>query len=404
MLLYESNPAYFEQCDYGIPESKNDIPDILGEALWCLDLFKRTQGVYEEGGVSWWIESIEHPRQGEASWTNSLPTAIVPPTPEAGLNYAGTAAHMALILEDYDREKASEYEKSALAAMAWLERNSDAPFVFVSESDRLSFESYAYINLYRLTRDETWHQRFKENLNAIFPTGMGGGVALEWISPDIDGFDSLGKIDPMAVYSLMDASQVDVDLQAGCQSAIVALADELLDGAEGVTYGTFRLKGRPVSHLVTMNYKVLPIVVSHRMTGDPKYVDALVAAVQYTMGLNPMNRSYISGLGERSFVPYHHDWHTDNLPIPAGIPNFGPILQTREAWGWSSQAVLEKLAHGGLYPATLYEWPTSEKCFNQMWYPPVNEFMVQSPMGELLLLSGYLAAYSVESDQAKASD
>jgi endoglucanase len=165
-----------------------------------------------------------------------------------------------------------------------------------------------------------------------------------------------------------------------------------LKGAEN-TYGVFRLKGHPVSHLVTMSSKILPVAMAHEITKEPRYRDALAMAVQYTMGLNPMNRSYISGLGERSFVPYHHDWHTDNLPIPAGLPNFGPMLQYEDSWGWSSQAVLESLARGGLYPATLLDWPMSEKCFNQMWYPPVNEFMVQSPMGELLMLTGYLASH-----------
>jgi hypothetical protein len=109
------------------------------------------------------------------------------------------------------------------------------------------------------------------------------------------------------------------------------------------------------------------------------------------MGANPMNRSYVSGLGERSFMPYQHDWESDNLHIPAGLPNFGPARQTETRWGWTGEWAIHAMENAGLYPNDLLSWPFVEKCFNNCWIAPVNEFTVRSPMGELLLLSGYLA-------------
>jgi hypothetical protein len=123
--------------------------------------------------------------------------------------------------------------------------------------------------------------------------------------------------------------------------------------------------------------------MAHKLTGDEKYRNALVKTIQFTMGLNPLNRSYMSGLGVRSFIPYHHDWHADMLPVPAGIPHFGPSGR------WSDERYETEL---GLYPSKLADWPLSEKCFNQMWVATLNEFTPQSPMGELLLLFGYLAS------------
>jgi hypothetical protein len=40
------------------------------------------------------------------------------------------------------------------------------------------------------------------------------------------------------------------------------------------------------------------------------------------------------------------------------------------------------------------DWPFAEKAFNNVWITPVNEFTVRHPMGEILMLSGYLAAYA----------
>lgn len=372
MYLYELNPEYFEQTNYNIPESKNNIPDIIDEGLYGLNIFRRTQGIYEEGGVSWWIESIEHPRHGETSWLNSLPTALVPPTPEACIDYSGVAAQMAIILKKYDENLAAEYRESAVKAMDWVTNHLDMPFVFMREQQRKAVESYAFINLFRLTDDEIWHKRFLENMNEMFPDG-------------IDGNLSSRELDAVTVYSIMEPNKVDQDLQEQCRTALITMANDLLAGAEEGTYKILRSKNQPLTRLATLSSKVLPVVMAHSITGDDEYKNALTNTIQYTMGLNPMNRSYISGLGPRSFMPYHHDWHADMLYIPTGLPNFGP------SGVWYDSRFETDM---GLYPAKLNDWPLTERCFNQMWVAPLNEFTPQSPMGELLLLTGYLASSS----------
>jgi len=372
MYLYELNPSYFEQVNFNIPESSNNIPDIIDEAMYGLDIFKRTQGIYEEGGVSWWIESIEHPRHGETSWLNSLPTALVPPTPEACIAYAGTAAQMAIILGKYNESLAAEYRESAIKAMDWVKNHPDAPFVFMRDQERKPVECYAYINLYRLTGNDMWHKSFQENMKELFPEGMDGKLTSR-------------LLDAVTVYSLIDPGQADQALQDSCRKALITMGDQLLEGAAEETNGILRTKNQTLNRLVTLSSKDLPVIMAHKLTGDVKYKNALAKTLQYTMGLNPINRTYISGLGVRSFIPYHHDWHADMLPMPAGIPNFGPSL------GFSSPAFENDM---GLYPSKLTEWPLSESCFNQMWVATLNEFTPQSPMGELLMLTGYLASIS----------
>jgi endoglucanase len=392
MYLYELNPTYFEQIDLNIPESTNNIPDILDEALWCIDLFKRTQGVYEKDAVSWHIESIEHPREGEPSWLNSLPTALLPPCPEANLTYAATAAHMAILLEKYDKKLSLEYKESAISAMNWVLNNPNAPGYgpLNPEVERL----VAYINLYRLTGDKIWHTRFQNSLSTIFPNGIVEDLSYIYEA----GYFTESKIDAIVIYALMNSSEVDEKLQAECRTSIITLADKMLDGAAGNVYDILKFKNQPLTRLVPMRSKILPIVIAHKLTGNNKYINALTRAIQYTMGLNPMNRSYISGLGKRFFVPYQHDWHAANLPIPSGIPNFGPAPLPNSwdliAHPWTKGRLYQLENELGLYPNKLENWPFYEACFDQLWMTPINEFMVETPMGELLLLTGYLASYS----------
>ena len=68
--LAEQFPSYFKSLSLGIPESDNPLPDVVDEALFNLDFYRRTQT--PEGGIRGGIESDEHPNFGETSWQESL--------------------------------------------------------------------------------------------------------------------------------------------------------------------------------------------------------------------------------------------------------------------------------------------------------------------------------------------
>jgi endoglucanase len=354
MYLYEINPGYFESLHLNIPESSNNIPDILDEGAWCLDLYRRTQGVYDEGGISWWVESIEHPKHGESSWLNSLPTALIPPTPRAGLHYA-TAAQMSLTVRKYDPELSREYLESALAAVKWVDKNSDAPDPYGS-NPRPVIEALAYVSLYRATGNEKWHQRFIKKTKEVFPDGIVESASIRY-----------GEL--YATYLLIKNHKPDTEITEACEKVLITLADRLLEGANQNTFDIPKMPDEELGRMVTLGRKILPIVMAHWITKDKRYTDALCKTMQYTMGANPMNRTYISGLGERTFMPYHHDWEIDNLHIPSGIPNFGPTIQTETRWGWRDISSIQRIEDTGLYPNKLMDWPFVEKCFNNLWVP-----------------------------------
>jgi len=71
----------------------------------------------------------------------------------------------------------------------------------------------------------------------------------------------------------------------------------------------------------------------------------MVRAIQYAMGANPMNLNYISGLGERAFLPYQLDWFVSNSHILSGIPNFGHMTYTETRW--AGQANGPSMGTGG---------------------------------------------------------
>ena len=377
MFLHEVNPEFFENLNLGIPESYNQIPDILDEAMWCLDLYRRTQGVYEEGAVSWWVEGIEHPRRGESSWLNSLATAVVPPTPTACFNYVASASQMAVSVKEYDPELSAAYLKSALAAIRWAEENRDAPDPFRS-NPRNFIEALAYLNLYKSTGDQKWHSNFKEALNSVFNHGF---------QQDMNKRNT----ELLASYYLLKGRSKDQHLVDSCRQALLTYAEALLTGTNQNTYDIIRTKEEAIIRTVLPSRSILPMAVAHLITQDNKYTDAISKTIQYTMGANPMNRSFISGLGERWFIPYQLDWEVANIPAPSGIPTYGPAIHNEQRWGWKDNRAATMLEKAGLYPNRLLDWPFVEKCFNNTWIAPINEFTVSHPMGEIIFLSGYLA-------------
>jgi len=377
MYLYEMNSGYFENLDLKIPESENNIPDILDEARWCLDLYKRTQGVYEDGGISWWVESIEHPRGGEASWQNSLPTALVPPTPDACLVYASCASQMSLAVKKYNNQLANQYLESALDAMNWVKNNPDVPYLFARNSPDV-IKAMAFLNLYRATGNSAWHQKLIEKMEVVFKSEVKNEV-------------NTSNVEILVNYLLAGPEITDEKLFTKSRGAVIHLADELLAGAEENTYNIFRTKKQPVTRTVLPGRTIVPVAMAHFLTGQKKYTDALCKTVQHTMGANPLNRSYVSGLGERWFIPYQHDFDVTATPVLVGIPQFGPATQTETRWAWTGKWAIDMVEGHGLYPNKLLEWPFTEKCFNNTWIAPINEFTVRHPMGELIMLTAYLA-------------
>ena len=68
--LVELNPEYFKNLCLNIPESGNDLPDIVDEALFGLDIYRRMQ--MPDGGIRGGVESSEHTNEGSTSWQESL--------------------------------------------------------------------------------------------------------------------------------------------------------------------------------------------------------------------------------------------------------------------------------------------------------------------------------------------
>jgi endoglucanase len=369
--LYEDNPAYFRALDLNLPAADPRVPDIIDEALWCMDFFLRIQ--QPDGGIPSAAESIEHP-SAAPSYLETLPTALTPPTPQTCHLYAAAAAQLAYVLENYDAARAAAYRESALRAMAWAEANAAVPDIYARDGHLPPAENanLAAAHLYRLTGDPRWHDLFKSTLEKIYPSGVTARTRLHmegrYIGPR-----------GIALYAGLPADRTDPDLREAMRAMLVAAGERRL-----AAIATWPLAMHPApDHWGERGDQPVELVAAHRLTGDPRFLDALVRVSQPALGANPANASYTWGIGARHVRLYQIDPNRSATPFPVGITTYGFFPQN--TWG---AADVEKALGDALYPAWT-EWPAPQAIFN-IRYASLTEYSIGS-LAAPLLARAYLA-------------
>jgi len=98
LAAYLMFPDNFLDGQLNIPESGNGLPDIIDEAAWGMDFWRRLQN--DKGGLGTWVEATSHPQfmgppdQDPQKYYTSLPTR------ESTAEYAAHAALLARIYYD----------------------------------------------------------------------------------------------------------------------------------------------------------------------------------------------------------------------------------------------------------------------------------------------------------------
>ncbi|MEO0394630.1 MAG: PA14 domain-containing protein [Cyanobacteria bacterium P01_A01_bin.137] len=374
--LVEIHGNYFDSIDLNIPESDNNLPDILDEALWGLDVFRRLQT--EAGGIPGGIESGGHPVMFEASWQESQDIMVYAPGIWSSFFYAGVAARAAYVLADYDPQLAQTYQESALRAMNWandeLAKDPEGRYGAIYDQQNL-----AAAELYRLTGDTQWNDLFLETTVFSDP----GKSVYVWQQHD--------QANAAYVYGSTNRPGVDSTIQQNALNAMVRQADYEVNNIQRTGFKWNADPWAPIGwgSLGAPDTDIL--LRTHALTGDADYLNASLLASQFSAGANPDNMVYTTGIGHRNpNIPELADARALG-EVPSGITVYGPLdLQNSngygEDWRWSVDLFADAT---GPNP---WEWPTAEAYFDSYYYVPVTEFTISQSIGPTAYTWGYLAA------------
>jgi len=368
--LVELFPDPFSELGLNIPESGNDLPDVVDEALFNLDCYRRMQT--PTGGIRGGIESSEHPRQGECSWHESLDVMAYAPGVWSSYVYAGVAAKAARWLSARKSTLAAVYEESAVRAMEWAEASFDAGATYPHRvrDDR----NLAAAELFRLTGLEKWHELFLKTTVFTEP----GKDLFEWKKHE--------QREAPWVYLRTERRRMNEEVRGYCREAIIREADNRVRNGRKAAFRWAKYEWQPGMWGAFSAPDGVSLARAHVLTNDEKYLRALVLACQTGAGANPVNMCYTTGLGHVSpRHPLHIDSRLTHQPPPPGLTVGGPVDVGHHKDYWAQQIVARYC-----YPP-VDKWPTLEAYWDVFWYPPMCEFTVQTPMAENAYVWGYLA-------------
>ncbi|GAA2032156.1 glycoside hydrolase family 9 protein [Pseudokineococcus marinus] len=363
-----------------IPEAGNGVPDLLDEVRWELEWMLRMQVPAGEQHAG-----MAYHKVADADWTglpllpadDPQPRHLYRPSTAAALNLAAAAAQGARLWRPYDAAFADELLAAARTAYAAAQAEphlyAPAPDPAVDpnpgsgpyDDDDVSDEFYwAAAELFLTTGEDAYES---DVLASPHHTGdVFGDGAFSW-----GDVAALGRLDLATVPSdLPDRERV--------RASVVAGADGYVEAAEGQPFGqTYAPEDGQYAwgsnSAVTNSLQV--VGTAYDLTGDARYADAFLGGLDYLFGRNALDRSYVTGYGERDSRNQHSRWYAAQLDPslphpPAGTLSGGPNSTAASSGDPVAAPVLGGCAAQLCYLDDIGSWSTNEITIN--WNAPMS--------------------------------
>lgn len=321
LTYYDMFPNYFIDNQYNLPDvfddeyraigQGNGIPDVIDEAAWGTLAYEFLQE--ENGGVHSGTERTGYPSDdvGLDKDTDQYATLLV--RKNSTSLAAGLFAHLARALKPYNKERAAELQLRAEKAWAFAGNEASIPH-----------KLYYYVQYYLLTGNKDIHQQLTE------------------LAPEITTYEKTHQDNPRSIPKddlILGAHFFSylTDKERPKDEGVVKLFTEVIK--KTAEWRIEELNTNPWPNgtsdpsrwwgsQTAQGQYADPILMMWRLTDDQKYIDAASQLMDYNMGLNPIGKSYMSGIGfDRVEDPLHHDSYPMKLkgwgPAP-GLLVFGP--------------------------------------------------------------------------------
>ena len=330
-----TSSADFANGKMNIPENANGVADILDEARWEMEFLLKMQvptGQTRAGMV--------HHKMHDAAWTgiplrpdqDSQQRVLRPVSTAATLNLAATAAQCARIWATIDSTFSNKCLTAAQAAWTAAQAN---PNMIASGSDGTGGGAYgdntitdefywAAAELYITTGSSTY-------LNYLTSSSLYKVIPASPSSMNWGSVQALGDISLAVVPNSLAASEV-----SSIRNNIVTVANGYLSTINSQGYRLPFAGGTGGAYYWGDNSDVanngIIMALAYDFTGSSQYLNGANEAMNYLLGRNAMNKSYVSGYGENPLLnPHHRFWAkqaNSSFPAPppgalSGGPNSG---------------------------------------------------------------------------------
>lgn len=376
MFTWEIAPSNFRDNELNIPESGNGIPDILDEAGWLLRFCYRTRHEimnrnYGTGGIGLrvfgdlWGADESPQGTGRGSWQDNTRTWYVSgEDPYSTYKYAALAAQMAFCLKTGGFNDTIDWKKEAVEAYTWAKNNTKAGDE--GKHSLKEIRAFAAASLYRITKDQNYHQQLTQDVADI-----GSSTYLR----------DEARWAPYIYTSMPDTITIDNQLYAKLKGAVLYTADNIVNVASGRAcrfggdYSMPMLVGQATTPWV------FEVMMGYKLSGGDQakattYLDCIFTTADYFLGCNPLNTTWVTGLGIRQpHRLFHMDsWYNGKGEMVPGLTPYGPWRV--ESYSTGQGAWDLKWPHKSIYPADIKTWPGHERWFGNYTCPLNAEFTI----------------------------
>ncbi|MCR4647395.1 MAG: glycoside hydrolase family 9 protein [Oscillospiraceae bacterium] len=348
-----------------LPENANGYPDLLDEARYEMEWMLKM--IVKDGDCKDMVYHKVH----DIKWT-ALATApadddeeriLKPPTTAATLNLAACAAQSYRLWKDLDpafaetcltaAKNAFEAAKAHPAMYAPLDESvGGGPY---GDDDATDEFYWAACELYAATGDEYYDKAIQTGSYAYtIPTELKGGEAAGITgSFDWGHTAALGSLTLLLHQDLLNDQQASTLEENLTKAADVYVELERKQGY-GVPYcaGTISYADSDSGYAWGSNSFVadnaIIMAYAYDMNQNSDYLNGVVGAMDYLLGRNPMDYSYVTGYGSHSVEYPHHRWWSnllsDQFPkAPCGVLVGGPNSGMEDPWvrgsGWKKGTI-----------------------------------------------------------------
>ncbi|MEU9214028.1 glycoside hydrolase family 9 protein [Streptomyces sp. NPDC048415] len=344
-----------------IPENDNGVPDVLDESRWEMAFLLSMQVPAGEP-----LAGMVHHKVHDLAWTalptqpdrDSQPRYLHPPSTAATLNLAAAGAQCARVWARYDA--AFAHTCLTAAETAWKAALAH-PDVYAPSSDSVGGGAYADTDV---TDEYSWAA------TELYATTRDRGY-LSHIDTEITsaGFSwrDTGALADLTVVRL--PSRFPAPMVAAASKRVLAVADGFVrdEQSQGYPNPNLPADGGYVwgSNSVTAN-NAMVVATAYDITRRNVYRGAVLESLDYLLGRNALNQSFVTGYGSRASHNQHNRvWaHQIDPKLPSPPPGSlagGPDSALQDP---VAQQNLVGCAPATCYIDDIYSYSTNEVAIN----------------------------------------
>jgi endoglucanase len=297
LLFCQLYPEYINKLNTQIPESKNNIPDVMDELLYNLRWMLTMQdpndgGVYHKltnKGFDGWIMPSE----------SQNPRYVVLKSTAATLDFASTMAMASRVFEKYNQPELKALsvtcKNAANKAYNWVNNN---PVIYYKNPEDIRTGQYDDIKL----EDENFWAHAELALTNNNPSLVSVQEMLKQ-NIIVPSWDTLGMLGVVSLALTDNKNFKNIQVQA--QKVLIDYCDKLVHKADTSAYHISLDFFKWGSNSDVANMAMLKMI-AYKITANKKYLNSAQNEISYLLGMNATGYSFVTGFGNKQAMNIHH--------------------------------------------------------------------------------------------------